>query len=63
MFGEEIKERVLLQVINADASEAEVTGQITSILNLILQHRNDKYFDIRDQITTKLHLKVSLEAA
>jgi hypothetical protein len=63
MFGEEIKERVLLQVINADASEAEVTGQITSILNLILQHRNDKYFDIRDQIATKLHLKVSLEAA
>jgi hypothetical protein len=36
MFGDEEKQRVLLQVINADASQEEVTEQINSLLNLVV---------------------------
>ena len=54
MFGVEEKQRVLLQVVNADASQAEVAEQIQEILNLILQHRNESYFEIRDQLASKI---------
>jgi len=36
MFGDEEKQRVLLQVINANASVSEVTEQISSIFNQII---------------------------
>ena len=61
MFGDEEKQRVLLQVINANASVSEVTEQISGIFNQIIQHRNEKYFSLRDQITSKIHFKQTQE--
>ena len=34
-------------------------SQITAVLEQIVEHRNEKYFEIRDQLASKIHFKLT----
>lgn len=53
-FGDEERSRNLLRVFTADQSQADLQQQIQEKLDLVLEHRLEKYLQLRDQLAGKI---------
>jgi len=53
-FGDEERSRNLLALFAAEAPAEELNHMISERLDLILEHRLDKYLEIREQLASKI---------
>lgn len=47
-FGDEQKQRLLLSVFDAKSKPSEIAEQINARLDVILEHREERFIELRD---------------
>lgn len=53
-FGDEQKQRLLLSVFDAKGKPSEIAEQINARLDVILEHREERFIELRDQLCAKI---------
>lgn len=57
-FGDESRNRILLRLLSAEQSIEEVHSQICGTVDLILDHRQERYDNLREELAAKIQISM-----